>query len=56
VKARVLDNNDFGVYIEQEPYVRELIDAYMNSKFKTVLELIEKFSVRISRLSFVSED
>jgi COP9 signalosome complex subunit 1 len=46
VKARVLDNNDFGVYIEQEPYVRELIDAYMTSKFKVVLELLEKFSVR----------
>lgn len=36
----------FGVYIEQEPYIRDLLDAYMSSKFKTVLELLEKFSVR----------
>jgi COP9 signalosome complex subunit 1 len=47
VNARLLENNDFGVYVEQEPYVRELIDAYMGSKFKTVLELLDKFSVRL---------
>jgi hypothetical protein len=42
----VLENNDFGVYIEQEPYVRELLDAYMASKFKAVLALLDKYSVR----------
>jgi COP9 signalosome complex subunit 1 len=46
LKARVLDNDGFGVYIEQEPYVRDLLDAYMASRFKQVLELLEKFSVR----------
>jgi COP9 signalosome complex subunit 1 len=42
----VLENNDFGVYVEQEPYIRELLDAYVSSKFKIVLELLDKFSVR----------
>jgi COP9 signalosome complex subunit 1 len=45
IKARVLDNDHFGVYIEQEPYIRDLIDAYMGSKFSRVLELLERFSV-----------
>lgn len=35
----------FSVYIEQEPYVRELIDAYMSSNFKTVLQILERYSV-----------
>lgn len=55
LKARVLDNDTFGVYIEQEPYVRELLDAYMASKFKTVLELLEKFSVCTLSLLLVRE-
>ncbi|KAG6818323.1 hypothetical protein H0H93_005994, partial [Arthromyces matolae] len=33
-------------YIEQEPYVRELIEAYMASDFKTVLERLNKYSTR----------
>ncbi len=45
-KARVLDNPSFGVYIEQEPYLRELIEAYMASKFQTVLDLLSRYSVR----------
>ncbi|KAF8513194.1 26S proteasome subunit RPN7-domain-containing protein [Gautieria morchelliformis] len=46
IRASLLENATFGVYIEQEPYVREMIDAYMNSKFKTVLELLERYSTR----------
>lgn len=42
----MLDSDAFGVYIEQEPYVREIIEAYMASKFKTVLEILERYSVR----------
>ena len=45
LKAQVLENSTFGVYIEQEPYVRELIEAYMSSNFKTVLELLSRYSV-----------
>ncbi|KAM5536787.1 hypothetical protein V8D89_009505 [Ganoderma adspersum] len=46
IKAQVLDNDNFGVYIEQEPYVRELLEAYMNNRFKTVLESLDRYSTR----------
>ncbi|KAI0795680.1 26S proteasome subunit RPN7-domain-containing protein [Abortiporus biennis] len=46
IKSQLLDNDNFGVYIEQEPYVRELIVAYLNSKFKVVLEILERYSTR----------
>ena len=46
IRAQILDNDTFGVYIEQEPYVRELIDAYMGNRFKTVLDILERNSVR----------
>ena len=45
LKAQLLENSVFGLYIEQEPYVRELIEAYMGSNFKTVLELLSRYSV-----------
>ena len=48
LKAQLLENSVFGLYIEQEPYVRELIEAYMGSHFKTVLELLSRYSVRHS--------
>lgn len=48
IKVQVLENSIFGVYIEQEPYVRDLIEAYMGSNFKSVLELLSRYSVRIS--------
>lgn len=41
----MLQNDAFLVCIEYEPYVRELLEAYMNSKFSTVLELLERYSV-----------
>ncbi|KAF9531186.1 26S proteasome subunit RPN7-domain-containing protein [Crepidotus variabilis] len=46
IKTRILENSVFGVYIEQEPYVRELIESYMSSNFKNVLELLAKYSTR----------
>ncbi|KAJ3833569.1 26S proteasome subunit RPN7-domain-containing protein [Lentinula raphanica] len=45
-KAQVLENIPFGVYIEQEPHVREIIEAYMASNFKGVLETLSKYSTR----------
>lgn len=44
-KAQVLENPTFGVYIEQEQYIRELIEAHMGSNFKTVLDVLNKYSV-----------
>ncbi|KAF5350711.1 hypothetical protein D9756_008566 [Leucocoprinus leucothites] len=46
IKAQLLDNAVFGLYIEQEPYIRELLEAYINSNFKTALELLSKYSTR----------
>ncbi|KAI0697628.1 PCI-domain-containing protein [Cerioporus squamosus] len=48
IRTQVLDNDTFGLYIEQEPYVRELIEAYMNNRFKTVLEILDRYSARHS--------
>ncbi|PCH37462.1 PCI-domain-containing protein [Wolfiporia cocos MD-104 SS10] len=48
IRTQVLDNDTFGVYIEQEPYVREILEAYMGNRFKTVLELLERYSTRHS--------
>ena len=46
LKSQILDNESFATYIEQEPYVRELIEAYMGSKFSSVLELLDRYSTR----------
>ncbi|GBE83515.1 G protein pathway suppressor 1 [Sparassis latifolia] len=46
IRAQVLDNDNFGVYIEQEPYVRELIEAYMGNRFKAVLEILDRYTTR----------
>ncbi|KIY42962.1 PCI-domain-containing protein [Fistulina hepatica ATCC 64428] len=46
LKAQILENAAFGVYMEQEPYVRELLEAYMGSTFKTVLELLDRHAAR----------
>ncbi|KAJ7058005.1 26S proteasome subunit RPN7-domain-containing protein [Mycena amicta] len=48
LKVQILENSTFGVYIEQEPYVRELVEAYLSSNFKTVLDLLNRYSARHS--------
>lgn len=50
VKAQLLRNPVFSAYIEQEPYIRDLIQAYMSSDFKTTLEILSKYSVRFPHL------
>ncbi|ESK91190.1 cop9 signalosome complex subunit 1 [Moniliophthora roreri MCA 2997] len=45
-KAQVLENLSFSTYIEQESHVREMIEAYMASNFKTVLEALNKYHTR----------
>ncbi|KAF5339261.1 hypothetical protein D9758_013309 [Tetrapyrgos nigripes] len=45
-KAQVIENLSFSVYIEQESYVREMIEAYMASNFKGVLESLSKYNTR----------
>ncbi|KAG6331018.1 hypothetical protein ID866_8073 [Astraeus odoratus] len=46
VKSQTVENAVFATYMEQEPYVRELVQAYMSSDFKTVLELLSRYSTR----------
>ena len=46
IEAQIMKGEHFVSYLEQEPYVRELVTAYMSSKFKTVLEILDKYSVR----------
>lgn len=46
VKAQLVDNPTFATYVEQEPYVRELVQAYMASNFKTVLDILSRYSIR----------
>lgn len=44
-KSQIQDSTTFSVYIEQEPYVRELIEAYLGSNFKSVLEVLARYKV-----------
>lgn len=46
IKAQLLRNPVFSAYIEQEAYVRDLIQAYMSSDFKKTLEILSRYSVR----------
>ncbi|KAG6839785.1 hypothetical protein C0991_011700, partial [Blastosporella zonata] len=46
LRTHLQGNAVFGVFIEQEPYIRELVQAYMISDFKTVLELLDRYSTR----------
>ncbi|KAG9000792.1 hypothetical protein FRB94_005172 [Tulasnella sp. JGI-2019a] len=48
IKAAVVENETFSYYLEQEPYIRDILDAYMASKFKDVLFLLDRFSNRHS--------
>ncbi|KZT64455.1 PCI-domain-containing protein [Daedalea quercina L-15889] len=46
IRKQILNNDNFGVYIEQEPYVRELLESYMGNRFKLMLEILERYSTR----------
>src|ERR1700733_2315984 len=45
IKVNYHESDTFSYFLEQEPYTRELLSAYMNNKFKTVLDILEKQSV-----------
>lgn len=45
IKVQVLENDVSSAYIEQESYIREMLEAYMSSRFKAVLEILERNSV-----------
>lgn len=47
IKSKIVENPFFGVFIEQEPHIRELIESYISSNFKNVLEVLDHYSVYI---------
>ncbi|KAJ7692476.1 hypothetical protein B0H17DRAFT_1200526 [Mycena rosella] len=51
VKTQILENSTLGVYVEQEPYVRKLIEAYLNSNFKTMFKLLNRVQASGRRAS-----
>ncbi|KAH6902040.1 26S proteasome subunit RPN7-domain-containing protein [Coprinopsis sp. MPI-PUGE-AT-0042] len=46
IKSRLLENTNFTLYMEHEATIRDIIQAYMNSNFKVVLELLNRYSTR----------
>jgi COP9 signalosome complex subunit 1 len=45
IKVNYHENESFGYFLEQEPYARELLDAFMSSRFSVVLDLLDRNSV-----------
>ncbi|RAL59488.1 hypothetical protein DID88_006602 [Monilinia fructigena] len=39
----VLENSDFRTYLELEPHIRRAIQAFVNSKYSTCLEILESY-------------
>ncbi|CEL53360.1 COP9 signalosome complex subunit 1 OS=Arabidopsis thaliana GN=CSN1 PE=1 SV=2 [Rhizoctonia solani AG-1 IB] len=46
IKASIVESDTFTYFVEQEPYIREIIDAYTANNFKVVLELLDRHSAR----------
>lgn len=46
LKSALLESETFTYYLEQEPYTRDILEAYMSSKFRTVLQLLDRHSSR----------
>jgi len=46
IKVAVVDSETFSMFIEQEPYIREILDAYISSKFRLVLDILERNSAK----------
>lgn len=51
LKSELLLNDAFRTYVDEESYVRDLVDAFVDGKYKECLELLEKHSV--SHLEFL---
>ncbi|KAI9320898.1 26S proteasome subunit RPN7-domain-containing protein [Dichotomocladium elegans] len=43
LKTKVLSNSSFKNYLELEPQIREMIDAFYNAKYAACLELLESY-------------
>lgn len=48
IRQKLIENDTFGAYMEYEPYVRDMLEAFMGNRFKAMLEILERNSVRTS--------
>ncbi len=46
LKTQVLDNAKFRGFLEHEPYIRELLEAFSSAQFKRVGEILDAHSAR----------
>jgi hypothetical protein len=46
LKSELLFNDGFRAFVDEEPHVRELVDSFVEGKYKKTLEMLEKHSVR----------
>lgn len=51
LKTKVLSNSSFKSYLELEPQIREMIDAFYHAKYSVCLELLESY--RVSQVPMV---
>ncbi|EST08794.1 Proteasome component (PCI) domain protein [Kalmanozyma brasiliensis GHG001] len=46
LKAQVMENSKFRGFLEYEPYVRELLEAFSSAQFKKVEEILDEHQAR----------
>lgn len=47
LRSEVLQNDRFRRWADDEPHVRALVEAFVDGRYRTVLELLERHSVRL---------
>jgi len=47
LKSKVIDNAEFKQFLELEPHIRELIHGFYNSKYSVVLDILDKWKVKL---------
>lgn len=45
LKSEVLENETFRVFLEEDTYVRDIVEAFVNGRYKQALDLLEMHSV-----------
>lgn len=46
LRSRVLENPNLRPFLDLEPYLRDIARAFYDNKFKTGLDLLDKYQVR----------
>lgn len=49
IKVNYHESDTFSYFLEQEPLARDLLNSFVENKFKDVLEILDKQSVSIAR-------